>query len=239
MRGRDVSLMQGAAPSDAATVANAISLAGKELNEAMMIQPALGNGVLYDGAELQGTVKLFHPGTEGKGYGFINVAGDTTDLYFQTRDLRPADQEKVVSEGFNLQGADVWFWLEMLDGGRTGKWRAHDVSLSSEGGKRPADFGEDGSPAAKRARVTGPDMSAFAAMATSGQRHPGTVKSYNKSFGFISSTGLPEDVFFLKSELPAGTDDAGVVPGLAVDFELIIQEGGKFRAKGISFPATA
>ncbi|CAE8608692.1 unnamed protein product, partial [Polarella glacialis] len=228
LRGRDVSLSPGSPPSDLAAVNKSISLAGQESNEAM----GFGSGVLRDGAELSGKVKMFNPGHEGKGYGFILVEGDQTDLYFQTRDLRPEDQTKVVSEGLELTGREVWFWLEVLDGGRTGKFRCHEVSLSSEGGKRPANFGDDG-PSAKRARVGDAEVPAFAAP---GKRLTGSVKSYNKSFGFITSEGLPSDVFFLKAELPAGSENS-VSVGQGVEFELIVQDGGKLRAKGITLPS--
>ncbi|CAE8742848.1 unnamed protein product [Polarella glacialis] len=169
-----------------------------------------GSGVLRDGAELSGKVKMFNPGHEGKGYGFILVEGDQTDLYFQTR------------LSLELTGREVWFWLEVLDGGRTGKFRCHEVSLSSEDG-----------PSAKRARVGDAEVPAFAAP---GKRLTGSVKSYNKSFGFITSEGLPSDVFFLKAELPAGSENS-VSVGQGVEFELIVQDGGKLRAKGITLPS--
>jgi cold shock CspA family protein len=241
LRGRDISLVPSAVPSDAATVENAITAASAQAQRDYEASGFFeGTGVLYHGAEINGTVRMYNPGQDGKGYGFINLANDPTDLYFQTKDLRQEDQEKV-AQGFNLIGSEVWCWIEMLDNGRSGKWRAHDVSLSSDGGKRPANFVNfevsfsDGMPPAKKARTFGPDASATTLFGE--QRLKGTVKTFNNSFGFLSSPGVPEDVFFLKMELPVGC--AGVSPGQEVEFDVIVQDTGKFRAKAITLSTAA
>eukprot|EP00933_Yihiella_yeosuensis_P068989 TRINITY_DN7506_c1_g2_i2.p1 TRINITY_DN7506_c1_g2~~TRINITY_DN7506_c1_g2_i2.p1 ORF type:complete len:437 (+),score=135.00 TRINITY_DN7506_c1_g2_i2:196-1311(+) len=225
LRARDVSLQPSSQPSDAETVKSAIAVAEKEgAKDAAKEAASMGMGFGGNG-ELCGTVKKYAPSTEGKtGYGFINVQGDPTDLYFQVKDIREEDKQKV-DEGFDLMGSEVWFWLEME---RSGKWRARDVGLSpSSGIKRSGDFGDDSGNPAKRAKV---------GVAVEG-RISGTVKSFNGSFGFLSSTGVPEDVFFLKSELPAGSQSAS--PGQAVEFEVIVQDSGKYRAKGITFSSIA
>lgn len=226
LRGRDVSVAPpGAPPSDGFTVEAAVNTARQVAEEELAQYHAQlerqSVDVVFDGAELNGIIKTFNPGGDGKGFGFINADGDTSDLYFQTKDFRPEDQRQLAEPGFRLVGQRVWFWIEMLDGGRTGKWRAHDLSFSSEGGKRPADYTPADQSAAKRARMDG---------APGPGRFFGMVKSFADDLGALNTSGLADDVAFSKDELPPGV--SSVQPGQQVEFELVVEEA-KISAKNI------
>merc|ERR1719203_203013 len=57
---------------------------------------------------------------------------------------------------------------------------------------------------------------------STGAKKKGMVKSYNtgKGFGFISAAGVPGDVFFMKSALPAQAQENRELAGQAVGFTL-------------------
>lgn len=208
---------------------------------------------------MSGIVKSYN---ESKGYGFINVAGNPVDLYFQTKDLTPETQQQL-QLGTNMVGHMVYFWLQAVLDGRSGKWRARDVRLAQADAllgsteKRPfsGDDATDGGPLKQRkVEVTAGDT-IYQLGATSGiaqdlvsdwsslpgnspaPRLSGTVKSYNaaKGFGFMTSTGLPGDIFFLRSELPGGFAEGNVEVGRALSFELGLAPDGKLRGKNIMF----
>jgi len=143
LRARDVSTSHGANMSDAAAVDAAVQKAAQVAHEAII--PGTGT-LLYDGAEVSGTIRTFN---KDRGYGFVNVDCDETDLYFHVKDMHPDDQQKV-AQGFNLVGSRVWFWAEMLDNGMTGRWRCHEVSMTFKRG------GQGEVPPAKRQRTEGP-----------------------------------------------------------------------------------
>lgn len=232
-RGRNVSLAPPGTPaSDANSVTEAIRAAQVVFDEETAATPVAGGAtvppsaasILVDGAELSGEVKTFNPGQDNKGFGFLTAEGDATDVYFQTKDMRPEDQQQLLQPGFQLMGRRVWFWVEMLDGGRTGRWRAHNVSLSSEGGKRPA--GRAVEPPAKRQKVDGERV------AQPGERLKGTVSSFAAELGgTLSSSGLQVPITFQKDQLPSGTES--VQPGQSVEFELIKIDENQFAANNL------
>eukprot|EP00913_Durusdinium_trenchii_P027194 g25515.t1 len=141
LRARDLSLSPATAegPSAAATVDAAVQKAAVVAHEAII--PGTGS-ILYDGAE-------------DRGFGFISVDADETDLYFNVKDMHPEDQKKVAN-GLRLPGQRVWFWAEMLDNGMSGRWRCHDISLSFRRSSPSAAATTDGPPA-KRPRILGLD----------------------------------------------------------------------------------
>lgn len=238
-RGRNVSLAPPGTPaSDANSVTEAIRAAQVVFEEEAQSQSggaassipsggASSTSILVDGAELCGEVKTFNPGQDNKGFGFLTAEGDATDVYFQTKDMRPEDQQQLLQPGFQLMGRRVWFWVEMLDGGRTGRWRAHNVSLSSEGGKRPAEARAPAAePQAKRQKVDGEGV------VQPGQRLTGSVSSFAAELGgTLSSPGLQLPITFQKDQLPSGTES--VQPGQSVEFELIKIDENQFAAKNL------
>lgn len=153
LRARDLSLSPATAegPSAAATVDAAVQKAAVVAHEAII--PGTGS-ILYDGAEVSGKVKTFN---QDRGFGFISVDADETDLYFNVKDMHPEDQKKVAN-GLRLPGQRVWFWAEMLDNGMSGRWRCHDISLSFRRSSPSAAATTDGPPA-KRPRTDGPENS--------------------------------------------------------------------------------
>mmetsp|Transcript_81609 Transcript_81609/g.147410 ORF Transcript_81609/g.147410 Transcript_81609/m.147410 type:complete len:107 (+) Transcript_81609:1-321(+) len=67
----------------------------------------------------------------------------------------------------------------------------------------------------------------------------GMIKSYNglKGFGFISSAGIPGDVFFMKSAMPedAQSLQGKDVQGKTVNFEIVKTSDGKVRGQNVTF----
>lgn len=95
---------------------------------------AAPSGGLSNGAVLKGIIKSYNRST---GYGFVNAAGHQgcsgIDMYFQTRDMSPALQERAAQRD-GVQGAPVQFCLQAL---RDGKWRARDIEAKGAS-KQPA-----------------------------------------------------------------------------------------------------
>merc|ERR1712083_334592 len=59
----------------------------------------------------------------------------------------------------------------------------------------------------------------------------GMIKSYNtRGFGFISAAGVPGDIFFMRTALPAHAQEDRNLAGQAVSFELVTTMDGKMRA---------
>jgi len=156
-----------------------------------------------------------------KGYGFIQSNVSSKDVFFPKVALPPELQD--LDLGL-LKGMEVNFTFLELDG----KPRAEAVSS-----KLP--MLPPGRP--ERAPLR-PGVS------PSGQAiHTGTLRSYDakKGFGFILPDDLPEDIFYLRSELPPELD--GIEPtrnqvvDRRVDFEVKQMENGKLRAQRLRFLA--
>merc|ERR1711982_274166 len=81
----------------------------------------------------------------------------------------------------------------------------------------------------KKQNVAVPTMS-------TGNHMKGMVKSYNtgKGFGFISAAGVPGDIFFMRTALPAEAQENRNLSGQAVGFELATTMDGKMRAENIT-----
>ncbi|CAK9025394.1 unnamed protein product [Durusdinium trenchii] len=173
LRARDLSLSPATAegPSAAATVDAAVQKAAVVAHEAII--PGTGS-ILYDGAEVSGKVKTFN---QDRGFGFISVDADETDLYFNVKDMHPEDQKKVAN-GLRLPGQRVWFWAEMLDNGMSGRWRCHDISLSFRRSSPSAAATTDGPPA-KRPRTDGPENSS--GQKVNGSTHRSCTKNEQNS----------------------------------------------------------
>merc|ERR1719343_148322 len=71
---------------------------------------------------------------------------------------------------------------------------------------------------------------------STGNHLRGMVKSYNtgKGFGFISAAGVPGDIFFMRTALPAQAQENRNLSGQAVSFELATTMDGKMRAENIT-----
>ncbi|OLP78416.1 putative E3 ubiquitin-protein ligase HERC2 [Symbiodinium microadriaticum] len=146
----------------------AVQKAAQVAHEAII--PGTGT-LLYDGAEVSGTIRTFNKAIplglskgcfddtqkthlQDRGYGFVNVDCDETDLYFHVKAL----ELWMVFDVSLPEPARVWFWAEMLDNGMTGRWRCHDlrqedifeVSMTFKRG------GQGEVPPAKRQRTEGP-----------------------------------------------------------------------------------
>jgi len=80
-----------------------------------------------------------------------------------------------------------------------------------------------------------PSASSEVEMYATGQYHQGAVKSYNavKGFGFITSSGLTDDVFFMRSALPVELESQSL-QGCSVTFELAKTPEGKLRALNVT-----
>lgn len=118
--------------------------------------PVGDSGLLVDGARLSGSVKNFF---DAKGFGFITVPGESTDLYFQLRDLTPQSQAQL-QQGVSLPGASVGFTLQATQGTMPGRWRCKDVNFMQpeeerELGKSTLPPGSEDGNAAKRQKVEG------------------------------------------------------------------------------------
>lgn len=73
---------------------------------------------------------------------------------------------------------------------------------------------------------------------STGQYASGSVKNYNerKGFGFIACDGLADDIFFMRTWLPAEFREAtgSDLTGTSVNFELLKTQDGKYRAQNIT-----
>lgn len=68
----------------------------------------------------------------------------------------------------------------------------------------------------------------------------GVVKSYSarKKYGFVSSFGLSEDVWFSASSVAEATNHQPVGPGVRVRLDIFLSEKGRFRAFKVTFLQT-
>ncbi|CAE8593434.1 unnamed protein product [Polarella glacialis] len=185
---------------------------------------------------MTGTIKSYG---EKTGYGFLNVVGYPKDIKFGRQD--------VTNGGIVTVGETVSFSPVQNQDGRV---TASNVS-SLGGNKRPASAmgGMMGMPGMMGMGM--PGMMGMMGMGgmmkkgpathtvtSTGRSAAGMIKTYNgqKGFGFISSPGIPGDVFFMRTSLPAeaqnsqGTD----LQGMSVNFEVAQTTEGKMRAENIT-----
>eukprot|EP00435_Cladocopium_sp_Y103_P036802 s1361_g9.t1 len=214
LRARDMSLSPTAALSTAAAdpwhkvgnVEAAVQKAAAVAHEAII--PGTGS-ILHDGAEVSGKVKNFN---QDRGFGFITVDADETDLYFNVKDLLPEEQQKVTN-GLKLLGSRVWFWAEMLDGSR---WRCHDISLSFRRAPNAQNAQSDpNAPPAKRQKQLGLDGCCRRARPESERLH---VTSASGTEPWCAERVRALNAPNLLWERPSGgTDSTGSVPGSRTD----------------------
>ncbi|CAE8590026.1 unnamed protein product [Polarella glacialis] len=167
---------------------------------------------------MTGTVKSF---SEKNGYGFLNVAGYPMDIKFGRNELAGGN----VSTGESVSFSAV----QTPDGRIT----ASNVSSLGGGMKRPASamggMGMMGMGAVQKVAVT---------ETPTGRSAYGMIKTYNgqKGFGFISSPGVPGDVFFMMSSLPAEVKSlhGKELQGKNVNFQVSQTSDGKTRAQDIT-----
>eukprot|EP00930_Biecheleria_cincta_P097092 TRINITY_DN88822_c0_g1_i1.p1 TRINITY_DN88822_c0_g1~~TRINITY_DN88822_c0_g1_i1.p1 ORF type:complete len:415 (+),score=103.79 TRINITY_DN88822_c0_g1_i1:41-1285(+) len=198
---------------------------------------------------MTGTVKSF---SDKNGYGFVTVPGYPADVKVDARSLvglntlEPGQAISFVPTPSQKGGYTASNVQLLLPGGAYGggAYMGKGGAGFDKGGgkKRPmsspspyiAQMGQKGGsmnmwPAAKKAKAD--EM-------PTGQYSAGTIKSWNgqKGFGFIESAGLGEDVFFMRTSLPAeyremqGPD----LQGTQVNFEIVKTSEGKVRAQNIT-----
>lgn len=196
------------------------------------------------GGSSTGTVKSF---SEKNGYGFITVPGQP-DIKFGQAQLVPGAE---VSAGTTVR----FKMVQSPDGRLSAQQVALASSPSAKGGlKRPvlamggAYVNGGGSPqkimkggkGAAAAPVPVGRLPSVKAerdpgAESTGQWLSGAIKSFSdkKGFGFITSHGMSEDIFFMRSDLPPEVQ-AGVEAGMGVSFELMTTPQGKLRAQTIT-----
>ncbi|CAE8637134.1 unnamed protein product [Polarella glacialis] len=186
-----------------------------------------------------GTVKSYG---EKNGYGFLNVVGYPMDIKFGCNEL---------AGGMVSPGETVSFSPVQTPDGRIAA--SNVSSLSSRGNKRPASamggmMGMPGMMGMGMPGMMGMGMMGMGGMmkkgpatteTSTGRSAAGMIKTYNsqKGFGFISSPGIPGDVFFMKTSLPAEVQMHGKdLQGKSVNFEVSQTSDGKMRAQNICTP---
>merc|ERR1712060_435620 len=112
-------------------------------------------------------------------------------------------------------------------GGMQGGMQGGAIQLGGQGMKR--------GPPAMMGGLGKKQQGAVATMST-GNHLKGMVKSYNtgKGFGFISASGVPGDIFFMRTALPAQAQENRGLAGQAVGFELATTMDGKMRAESVT-----
>merc|ERR1712037_1091521 len=193
-----------------------------------------------EGELMAGAIKSF---SERHGYGFIESSCCPGDVRFSVSDL------DALSPGANLKGELVLFKAHSHP---DGKIQASKVMFQSgkianrlkagggmqggmlagmQGGMKRGAQAMGGGFVKKQNTGQGgvPTMS-------TGNHLRGMVKSYNtgKGFGFISAAGVPGDVFFMRTALPAEAQENRNLSGQAVGFELATTMDGKMRAENIT-----
>jgi len=209
-----------------------------------------------DGAAAVGTVKSFN---EGKGYGFINVAGNSTDVYFQPADFSHDGQLQLQQRGGAgclVPGTLVNFFMQQLPEGR---WRAREIWLQQQAVDPSAILAAQAqalqapSMLAKLPLIMGTPAAAAAAISAGqhtvlndGAELMGKVKSYSESkgYGFINVSGEAVDLYFQTRDLTPDTRhqlSQGIsLSGAVVCFWLqALPDGkcGKWRARDVSLAA--
>eukprot|EP00927_Polykrikos_kofoidii_P047186 TRINITY_DN4129_c0_g3_i1.p1 TRINITY_DN4129_c0_g3~~TRINITY_DN4129_c0_g3_i1.p1 ORF type:complete len:671 (+),score=131.67 TRINITY_DN4129_c0_g3_i1:104-2014(+) len=185
-----------------------------------------GSAAASTGTPLAGIVKSY---SDRHGYGFINIAGDPTDIKFGKYDMigsRPVGR-----------GDAVHFFATV---GRDDRVKAEQVCLLEEAStiansrKRAADVLP---PPAPPAKILKP-QDVKAGETYTGERMTGVVKcDHNlRGFGFITDTGEPNDVFFLKYTVPDELRDTDLT-GRTVNFEVVMTAEGKMRAHDMQIEA--
>merc|ERR1719356_1535892 len=199
-----------------------------------------------EGEMMAGEIKSF---SERHGYGFITSSCCPGDIRFSMSDL------DTLNPGSNIKGELVLFKANSQP---DGKVQANKVMFQSgkianrlkagagyqggmQGGMQGGamQFGgmkrgaqSMGGGFGKKQNI---GQAAVPTMST-GNHMRGMVKSYNtgKGFGFISAAGVPGDVFFMRTALPAQAQENRNLSGQTVSFELATTMDGKMRAESIS-----
>lgn len=206
-----------------------------------------GVGGIGVGQTMSGTVKSY---SERNGYGFITTMGCPVDIKFGAADLPPGAS---VSAGTAIQ------FVPALgpNGGMLAAQLQVQGGAGGRGVKRPAGgkgaFQQNGQPQ-KLPRWSQPQPEPERLVAhwpkpkqavkvppntqnaTAGAWMQGTVKSYSsmKGFGFITSPEVQGDIYFMRTELPAQSQQSTNLPGQAVQFQLAYAPDGKVRASGLT-----
>ncbi|CAE8627856.1 unnamed protein product [Polarella glacialis] len=184
------------------------------------IQAAQAQGLMT------GTVKSY---SEKNGYGFLNVAGYPMDIKFGRNEL---------AGGAVSVGETVSFSANQTPNGQV---TASNVTSLGGGMKRPA-------AAMGGMQMMGMGMTGMGGMGgvkkpavtetATGRSAYGMIKTFNgqKGFGFISSPGVPGDVFFMQTSLPAEVRDfhGKDLQGKNVNFKVSQTSDGKTRAQDIT-----
>jgi len=231
------SVILGSEPADSTISTSAVPSASP-LEAGPLASPLLSDTVDY-----LGVIKSYG---ENKGFGFVTAAEPHADVYFQKRDLTQGALI-ILQSGFGLVGIPVTFKVQKTPDGR--KWHARAITPTLEaqalqGVKHHAPTPCQATMPPVKAPRTGPvdTVPSTPVPGIGGQpslRVTGTIKSFNvaKGFGFISGDGISGDVFFLRTELPAGVAamlTGGLeLSGRGVNFDLSITPEGKLRAKGV------
>jgi cold shock CspA family protein len=199
------------------------------------------------GSSYIGAVKSYNA---AKGWGFIEVPGQSQDVYFQKKDVPDMLKEDA------LVGYQFQFSVAVRP---DGKPMAQGLLLAggpAQGVKRSA--GGDMANPAKRAKMGGtpaafasqagfsdPAMSYQLAMSggmnmgllqgASGAMYQGTVKTYSaqKGFGFISCASVPGDIYFQRVQLPAIYQQQQM-QNRTVTFDLKFTMDGKPQASAVN-----
>lgn len=203
----------GAAGKGGKATNGGMQMGGAQQQQALMMSQMSGL--------MTGTVKSF---SDKNFYGFINMPGYPVDIKFGKKEL--VNCESVSS------GETVSFKLSY---GPDGRMVADQVS-SLGGGKGNGGMKRPAAMMASSAQFGfQPQKQPRTQETGTGQFTSGAVKSYNptKGFGFIGSANFSEDVFFMKSSLPAEAQ-SNIMPGQNVMFEIAQTTDGKVRALNVS-----
>mmetsp|Transcript_19312 Transcript_19312/g.56139 ORF Transcript_19312/g.56139 Transcript_19312/m.56139 type:complete len:388 (-) Transcript_19312:51-1214(-) len=185
------------------------------------LQRAASGGPAPSTDLMTGRVKSF---SEKNGYGFITVPGQPGDIKFGMDDV--ADATAIEA------GAMVRFTTVISPDGRL---QAKGVE-ASEGAKRPLPGGGGpilpSSASMKQQRAVAEPWGGGGAITGTGEFATGIVKSFNaaKGFGFISSSEVPGDAYFMRKDLMTPEDATYVAAGSMVSYETAYTPDGKLRA---------
>jgi len=182
-------------------------------NRLMVVRPEHGDmgppghhmGPPQEGQILVGTITKYD---DKKGFGFISCDMIPEDVFFPKAEMPPELKDEKKDKIKNVQ---VEFELER---NAEGKWRAKAMALLPPGGPPPG-------PPPGQHSVDG--------------SHRGVILRFEpaKGYGFLRPDDIPEDVFFLRSEMPPElreAQDKEEVIQRHVEFELKTMPDGKLRA---------
>lgn len=189
---------------------------------------------------LSGRIRRFD---RTKGYGFIEIGNGEPDVFFM-----PSNLPKDYQDSKQLEGLDVMFERFINE---DGKPRARNITVSMgrhHGPDAPYPPMRSMPPPAPMPPMVpmmpppmmGPPMMPMPpvemAKKLDGQVAVGNVVRYDvtQAFGFIKAEGIPDDIYFLRSELPPELRDAETkdqVIGERVEFQIKTKKDGKLRAQ--------